>query len=270
MLGTRVSTYGGLLTIIVMTATYLVYLMIYKKKVSKMIISLVLISIGWILILPISPNNSRMQQIDNVNKPYEEDKDIEETVPSDDQIENIPKDDETIINTEKNDKLTYIEENINKGTVGEQFYKDFYPYEYDTEFWLNIVEIQKTDPLNYRILEMMIIKRVINIDDRSSNRWFGISNVRIQNIVNIERDFVLQYYAFGIIGMMITLLFYVYTFVRLLYTNRKMNDFLQISILACFTLFICSSFASGNSLNFLATTVPLAFIVSFSFKYKDC
>ena len=60
--------------------------------------------------------------------------------------------------------------------------------------------------LYYDDLEMIKYQkeRYVNALDK----YIGISNTRIQNIVNIESDFYLHYYAFGIIGSIILLIIY--------------------------------------------------------------
>ncbi len=95
------------------------------------------------------------------------------------------------------ERLVYIEDNINKATIGKQFYMDYYPYMYDMDFWEDIVDRQKQgEYIDYRKMEMLIANRLFEVDDRRTDMFFGISNVRMQKVTNIERDFVLHYYAF--------------------------------------------------------------------------
>jgi len=260
MIGSRVSTYGGLLTVIVICITYIIYSLIFKRKISKMLFCPILISILWIVILPITPNNDRVHDIEAATK---EEYDSDNNIVIDNKTDDI---EESVI--DKNEDLLYIENNFNEVIFSKSFYKDFYPYEYDTEFWIETVNNQSIN--SYRKMEMAIIKRVWSIDDRKSDYLFGISNSRIQNIVNVEVDFVLHFFAFGIVGMIVTLFFYLYSGASLSMNVLKKKEFIDLMILACFGLFIVGSFVSGNSVNFLATIVPLSFVVSFCGKYSDC
>jgi len=89
------------------------------------------------------------------------------------------------------ERLVYIEDNINKATIGKQFYMDYYPYMYDMDFWEDIVDRQKQgEYIDYRKMEMLIANRLFEVDDRRTDMFFGISNVRMQKVTNIERDFV--------------------------------------------------------------------------------
>lgn len=259
MLGTRLVSYGGILVLIFLFISYIIYILIKHMKINKILFLNVIVIIFWLLMLLVSPNSSRVQEIKNNKMDSSENISIKFT---DDIV------DDSLGGTNDYD-LKYIEDNINKNLVGEQFYKSFYPYNYDTEFWLDIVARQASLNLNYRKLEIMIINRVIEIDNRKSDIWFGISNSIIQNIVNVEMDFVLQFYSFGVIGMVVCLLFYVYMSCKVLIKVFKNKSFLNISILFCLGVFILGVLMSGNTLNFLATIIPFSFIVGASGKYKD-
>jgi len=268
MLGSRVSTYGGLVSLIGLVVVYIAYIIFFKKKFSYMTIGLVLISVFWIMMLPISPNSGRMKQMEDSTS-YLVDTKNENVV---EKVEDNKKEDEKSkesIEDVLSLKMKYIEDNFNSNIFSEEFYKTYYPYQYDTEFWVDIVS-RKKEVQNYRTLETEIIRRVKDIDGRSLTTWFGVSNSRIQNIVNIERDFVLHYYAFGIVGTLLCLSFYLYSLIKVGLSVIKSRDFLDVTILSSLALFMFASYLSGNSLNFLAATVPCAFIVSFSLKYKDC
>lgn len=256
MLGSRISTYGGLAVLMFVPILYVVYSLFCKKKIDKSIALIVPIIIFWVAILPISPNNFRVQEIENATR-----------VKESNMAEKVSEDD---IQLEQQQRLDFIDNNINKNLIGEQFYREFYPCQYDTEFWLSIIEKQKTERLDYRKVEIMIVARVWEVDNRNSNLLLGISNSRIQSMMNIERDFVLQFFAFGIIGVFITLFFYIFEFVNITISTFKNFNFINLTIALCFCLFIISAFMSGNILNFLATIIPSAFVVSFVGRYKDC
>lgn len=254
MLGTRISSLGGLCVLVFMTLNYVIYSLIFKKKISSSVLFLIPIVVSWLILLPISPNNSRIESMKEANDVYEGE--VEE-----DQTQNVKEVPET--------ELEYIENNFNAEIFNRNFYRVFYPYQYDTEFWLDIVEKGSAGPTDYRSLEVSIMKRVWAIDSRWTNYILGLSNSRIQNIVNIEMDFVLHFFAFGLIGSIVVLAYYPYCFVSLLVSTFKRRDFFEFSILVCFGLLVLASFLSGNSLNFLAVIIPTAFIFAFAMCNKD-
>ena len=256
MLGSRISTYGGLAVLVFVILLYLGYNLAFKKKISKSVLWLTPIVIFWIVILPISPNSFRVQEIENATK-------------------NKESNDQRILSDSDEDlkfkeELEFIDNSINKNLIGEQFYRDFYPYQYDTEFWKDVVAKQNEMKLDYRKIETMIVQRVWEIDGRKTNILFGISNSRIQSMMNVERDFVLHFYAFGIIGGLIALLFYLFALGHLTLVSIREKSFMNLTIALCFCLFVISAFLSGNILNFMGPIIPCAFIVNSIGKYKDC
>ena len=149
----------------------------------------------------------------------------------------------------------------------------------------------------YRYIETSIIKRVVEINNNPMDIFFGITNVRLQNIFNIERDFVVQYYALGIIGTIlvfapyfILLGIFVYKYFIFLHkqglfanadtnlNNKKFKNLNIINLLAAITIVFLFGIAymSGNLLNSLSFTIyfTLAFCLliknSPSSTMKDC
>lgn len=122
--------------------------------------------------------------------------------------------------------------------------------------------------MNYRTIETSIIKRVKEINDDKLDILFGISNVRIQNIVNIERDFVLHYYAFGIIGSIVLLLVYIIMLAYSIYKFFKYQTYYLFIITTAILLFIFSAFLTGNIINSMNAIIPFAFISSSVFLSK--
>lgn len=261
MLGTRIGTYGGLLTLGAVIVCYLLYSLILKRKVNKWFVPLLGLCLVWYLVLPITPCNQRVEEIKSAHENI-----VKETSQKKKGKYEDNEKEEVVV--KESDFLNFTQ-NINRSLVGEQFYTKFYPYEYDKEFWNGVLESQKSEDFDYRVLELMIVNRIVEIDDRWTDVLFGISNSRIQNVVNIEEDFVLHYYAYGIIGMVIALMFYWFSSVRLVVGVLKSRTFIDFSILCCFSLFVLGAFISGNNVNFLAAVVPLSFIVSFCNEVKE-
>ncbi len=262
MLGTRISTIGSFLGLASFVIAYIVYSFITKKRVSKNVLLVCGSLLIFALLIPVSPHSKRMVEMRDASG-IDPTPSVLET-PSEPGVAQ-EKSEEPVLNSE----ISYIYENIDKKHVGERFYKEYYPCKYDLEFWNNIIEVQKTRQLDYRYLEISIVKRIKEIDNRSTNIWFGISNTRIQNAINIERDFILQYHAFGIIGIILTLMVYPYLLFKAIKNVFTKKEFINIALCVCLCLYLVAAYASGNSLNFLATIVPCSFVVSFSGKLKD-
>lgn len=263
MLGTRVSTLGGFMSFLVIVIAYFIYCLYFKKKISHRIIGVVLVCLFWIFMLPFSPNANRLEEISNAySDEGEKVVNTDYSYEIENNAENKKDEDESI--------KDFVQQSINRGAIGEQFYLEFYPCEYDPDFWRDIVLKQNEEKYDYRKIEIEIVKRIKRVDNRWTNELFGISNSRIQTVGNLERDFILQYFAFGIIGLLLVTLFYLLIVYRIGRDVLIGKTFFDIVVFFSIGLFVFASYMSGNSLNFLATTVPMAFLVSSSGKYKDC
>ena len=115
-----------------------------------------------------------------------------------------------------------------------------------------------------------MIKRVVEINNNFLDKWLGITNTRLQNVFNIERDFVVQYYALGIIGLIIIFAPY---FILLIYFSFKMlksqlknlnilNLLTSVTIVFAFGI----SYFTGNLLNSLSFTIYFAILFIFLFE----
>ena len=114
-----------------------------------------------------------------------------------------------------------------------------------------------------------------NIDNSINNnkydKLFGITYTRVQNIFNIEKDFIMQYYSLGIIGIIIFILPYFiilgYCIIKILLNKFKKNNlYLLLSIIIIFMLFAISYY-SGNLLNSLSFTIY--FTIPFAIMLKN-
>lgn len=257
MLGTRVSTMGGILTLICTSIFIISYKIFIEKKKSISYIFILIPIILWILILPISPYSNRNIEIVEATTPILEEM-AENNIEKSQNIEE--KEDDEL--TEEEKMMIYVDEFHDESKMPEWFYKKYYSYEYDPYFWYNFVKNTNPYEINYRMMEISIIKRIKEVDNRNTNTLFGISNSRIQNVVNIERDFILHYYAYGIIGMLVLLIIYPILLIKNCITTIKYKQIHNFIGLLIIILFIFCAWLTGNIINFVSTTVPLTFIIS--------
>lgn len=257
MLGTRVASVGGFLTIICAYVFYIFYCVYKKEKyVFKSLYVLIPICI-WGILLPISPYANRNIELNNIPEEVSSD--------SSSEINNIQSE---IKKDSINPNIEYVYANYNPDYLPSVFFEQYYPIEYDSEFWYEFVKNTPIENMNYRLIESSIIKRVVDINDNSLDILFGISNVRIQNIVNIERDFILHYYAFGIVGSIILLLIYIIMLIYSLYNFFKYQTYYLFIITTSIILFLFSAYLTGNIINSINVIIPFTFISSGIFLSK--
>lgn len=251
MLGTRVSTLGGLLTLVFAIIFYFIINIFNKISIKKRIYILVIPVLGWILLLQVSPYNNRSIELNRSINRHMDDTSIvdDKAIVMDDTSMNV-------------DKTKYVYQNYNKDYLPKVFFEKYYPIKYDEEFWYNFVKNNSIDKINYRYIEKSIIRRVVDVNNNALDKYIGISNTRIQNIVNIESDFYLHYYAFGIIGSIILLIIYLMLFIYAFNNFVKIQNYYAFIMLSCVVLFLFSAFLTGNIINSINTVLPFIFVVS--------
>lgn len=225
MLGTRISNIAGILVFGSMIFIYIVYSLIKKEPIKKpKVLLTIFLTIIYIFILPYSPTSSRLKIYDYL---------LDKPLIANSENENIS-------------DLLYIKENYEALQINENFILNSYPYEYDTKFWLKILREPLAKRADYRYLEISMVKRVAEINNNKKDIFLGITNDRIQNIFNIERGYVLEYYAYGIIGLVLFLGIYFLILSKNLYNIIKDFSFSNISFLASNILILAISYLSGN------------------------
>lgn len=253
MLGTRVSSVGGLLTLICLTICYLFFVIQKKEKFSKNILLLLPVIFIWILLLQISPYKNRNIELNKYNNILNNNMDGKDTLEGED-LNDIKN---------KDTKQEYIESIVNNDLIPEYFYKVYYSYENDPDFWINLIENTKEKDLTYRFLERKIIQRVKIINNNKLDTLFGLSNSRVQNIHNIEMDFICQYYAFGIIGSIILLGIYLIMLIFNIINLFKNFNFINFINLTANLLFCFCAYLTGNIICSMTMIIVYSFLCSY-------
>lgn len=255
MIGTRVSSLGGLFILIYLFLSYIIFIFLKKDKYYKKIWLLMLPLVTFIALLPISPFKNRQEEMDVA---WQVNNESSENVSK---IENKVKEDD-------DNKITYVYNHYNPSYLPATFFEKYYPIKYDSDFWYDFVKDHKDYEINYRMIEVSIIKRVKEINNDKNDFWWGISNTRIQNIVNIERDIVLHFYAFGVIGLLLFLLIYILILGHSIFSVFKLKTYHSIIYLTLISLFLLISYLTGNIINSLNAIIPFIFIISGFFERK--
>lgn len=176
----------------------------------KRYIPIIVILLVCILLLPFNPMFSRMARrqtiIENFDSEHNEINSMSDNISDGNTVNSTVLDvkNSTVNNTIKNDvkisdtrdyMIKYIEDNYEDKELHEQFLYENYPYKYDPEFWYDFLQKDISLTTDSRYIELSMIKRVVEINNNPLDKWLGITNTRLQNIFNIEKDFVVQYYA---------------------------------------------------------------------------
>ena len=261
ILGTRTSTIGGLLLLIFMYCFHYIYKKTHINVVSRKHLFLLIPIFIWLALLPISPffnRNIELTKKRHTNYIQNEKIRYESAKGSND-----------ITEIKKQKLIDYFDKMVDNSVLPEMFYKNYYSYQNDPEFWVSYIKNNNINGINYRKTEISIINRIMEVNNNKFDYLFGIGNSRIQNVVNIERDFILQFYAYGIIGELILLSPYVYLIYLLIKKIKREKHIKYIILFGVYVLFIISSYLTGNILNYLTCTIPMIFIYN-GINNEDC
>lgn len=264
MIGNRSSSAGPLILLIFSFIFYVYLVLRNKEKLSVKYIIILVFSMIFINIFlynaPIVKRDKYYTNLDySVSDSYSEVKDSGSV-----------SDKNNIINLSTRDILLDKNLNIN-------FIDSYYPYEQDKEFWDNLVNLD-IDYKDSRLIEILITKRLVELDSNKFDKLFGIGYYKIIHVCNIERDYVMQYYSVGILGMLLFISFYFIIFIKMVFKifvnlDNKFN-YLNIMLLCGIFINLIVAYLTGNILNALSSTIPLTIVLGIGYnevrKDKPC
>ncbi|MBA1393253.1 hypothetical protein EQ500_05150, partial [Lactobacillus sp. XV13L] len=138
-----------------------------------------------------------------------------------------------------------------------------YPYQYDPEFWLQIMRSPGQTRMENRHVEEAMLNRVVKTNNNHWDKYLGISFVRENNIFNLERDFAAQIYSLGWCGMLLFLGPYLAVLAYAAYrwlSFKSARTYLVSSLLLSTAFVLLAAFSSGNVVDFLTASFILAFV----------
>ena len=261
MLGTRVSTYSVFIILIAALIVYLV-IAIIREPFSKMytftLVLFLILSISLYRACPLLSRNSYYDTLFSEKETSKEEEEFKE-------LDNIGK--KELNDAEFKKYLGYF-------NIDSDFYNNYYPLENDREFYENYltlgVKINDT-----RFLERKIIERVEELNNHSSDIFFGIGYDRVMHIFNIESDYVMQYYALGILGVIILLGVNVFLLIlmgfKCLFNLKRYFNYENMLLLFSILYFLLSTYFTGNILNAISTIIPISLVIGYllSRLYKE-
>jgi len=182
ILGTRVSSLGAILITIIAIIINLFSKFIKKDKLNYSLIILGLICTGYFFISPVGTYL------------------LDYSVPN----YNIKDEHNEQLNTITNNKelSNYISNNLYTFRIDEAFVK-LYPIDNDISFWKEIALRDRNLNNDSRVMKTTIIKR---IKERNNNKYDSLLGMGYTiNFMDLERDYIYQYYLFGIFGLILIL-----------------------------------------------------------------
>lgn len=141
-------------------------------------------------------------------------------------------------------------------------YLKMYPLKGDPEFWIAMAKRDKSLNNDNRRMKIDIINRVEERNNNSMDKWLGLGYTL--NFMDLERDYVYQYYIFGIIGLLLLIgPYFVLLFYLAIKGIKKFNkNFKFITILGCLSVFLglIIAYYSGHVFGWVS---PMMYLVMF-------
>lgn len=258
ILGNRSSSFGPLILMIVAILLYFFLVIIKKEKINIRFSIIMLISLGcYIALLVNSPVVERNAYYDKIELQKLENSNNIETI---EEEKLIPPDK---IHDELYKKLFF-------SRIYSPFYSKYYPYEQDRKFWEGMLKYDDNLLVDFRFLENKMIKRVVQVNDNQPyDALLGIGYDRIQNIQNIEQDYIMQYYSVGILGLIVLVGVYVFTYIyliiKILFNLEKKFNYRNLMLLLSLGFVFCIAYFTGNLFNALSFIIPCSFMLGVAF-----
>ena len=245
LLGTRTAAYGALLISVVAFAAYVLLVFLKREEVKeKFNVNFGVSALACSAFLFISP--FMFGQMNEGTPDFS----IRDQAAYTD-LENVK--------VEDLDKL--IEKYKSEYLINDAYLK-MYPLKGDPEFWISMAKRDKALNNDNRRMKIDIINRVEERNDNPMDKWLGMGYTL--NFMDLERDYVYQYYIFGIIGLLLLIGPY---FIVLIYLAikgiRNFNkNFRLITILGCMSvvLGLIIAYYSGHVFGWVS---PMMYLVMF-------
>lgn len=260
MIGNRTSSAGPLIILIFSFVIYLFLVTIKKEKLSVKYILILVFSMIFINIFlynaPIVKRDKYYNDLDNSIIYVTDNVDKREVI-----NKYISDNEDNTVNKSARDILLDKNLNIN-------FIDNYYPYDQDQEFWDNLVN-SNIDFKDSRLIELKIAQRLVELSNNKSYKFVGIGYYKIISVCNIERDYIMQYYSVGILGLVIFIGFYFIIYIKMLFKvfinlDKKFN-YLNIMLLSGIGINLIVAYLSGNILNALSSTIPLTICLGIAY-----
>lgn len=256
MLGTRVSSWGVILVLVVMLLVYLITN--FKKWEKNLIILNILLVIFSSILIYFAPVSIRQfyEGDDLLTGTSEEKAAQKEKLYK--KLYNYLENYETV-NKKTFDR--FIEKNGGILYIPVAFF-EVYPIEEDPEFWLN--HIKTRTGVDNRYVENALITYFDGKYGNKKTMLFGHSYTKtFNNGFYLERDFLYQYYALGVVGLVIFFAPYILIEIYAAYVVLRYRDkfnMKNLTYMFAIALLMASSLMSGNIMDTFIDTIFLAFI----------
>lgn len=249
ILGTRVSSLGAILITITAILINIVAKIIKHNKINYKLIIYGILCTGYFFISPVG-NHLLEYKIPNFQSEDEYSEHLKTLT-----------DNEVITN--------YINENLYYFRINEAFVK-MYPIEKDFEFWYDVTLRDRNLNNDSRIMKTTILKRIHERNNNKVDKLFGMGYTI--NFMDLERDYVYQYYLFGIFGIILIIpqiLSLIKSGLAMLKSIKKNNIMHSLLIIMSPVLGFSVAYYSGHVFGWVSPSYILTLVVAILYCYIE-
>ena len=248
IVGTKTAAYGALLTVLALMLAYIFFVAVKhsKYKFNKYFLRLTIIvvfAIVTVFTLPFSKLSSISVKIeDKLSTEHQEIYD-------------------SIDDVEIKDLEQYLIDNEKVFKISKSFF-EIYPVESDPTFWVSVAKRGRTLNNDNRVMKQTIMARVEERNNNPLDKYLGMGYT--VNFIDGERDYVYQYYLFGICGIIILMGPYIVEYIKkiiVFFSKRGFNYESCFNLLAGF-VGLAGAYFSGHLFGWTAPMFILAFVIS--------
>lgn len=243
IIGTKTSAIGALL--VCFTAIIINIFMHFTRR-SKIKKNFIIFTILTCLYFFISPIGLYYLNYQTPNLEIENEQCYIELESLDDEIDII----ENIINNS-------YEYRINSEIVS------LYPVQLDVSFWKDVALRDKRINNDNRIMKTDVLKRVYERNDNKYDKWLGLGYTT--NFMDLERDYIYQFYLFGIIGLIVLIgpyfLILFYGIIKILKNIKKYYSQYTALLGMSIVLYLIIAYLTGHVFGQVSPMIYLSFIL---------
>ena len=271
ILSTRIATYCSAIVPVVMLMIYVFLLIIKKEKLQKVYICFLIVATAMCaIIIPYGPAYQN-QQIDADDYVFIKGDENQRT-----EAKGLLKDADKLVkwSDEWRNFYVYMFEDYQflMNVTPPIYYTTWYSYKYDPQFWVDLIfKYELEERVNGRQIETIFTKYKWNeLTTTQKLTGFGYGTFMRGGII-IERDFVQQYYSYGLVGVVLIMgawiILLAYAGIKLLlgYKDNHWN-YLNIILLMAVCLGVVCSYVSGHTFDELTTSMFISLCLGYLIK----
>lgn len=271
ILSTRLATYCSALVPVAMLIIYILLMLLKKEKLQVVyVVFLLLVTLMSALIIPYGPayQNQLIDADDYVFIKSDENHRTEgkDLLKDADKLEKWSE--------EWRDFYVYMFEDYQflMNVTPPIYYTTWYSYEYDPQFWVDLIfDYELEERVNGRQIETIFTKyKWEELTTPQKLTGFGYGTFMRGGIL-IERDFIQQYYSYGLAGVLILMgawiVMIVFCGVKLLFGYKQGKwSYINIIMMMSLCLGYISSYVSGHTFDELTTSMFISLLFGFLVK----